>query len=275
MGMVDRLGLPEDEPIEAKLITNTIENAQKRLEGENFSSRKTVLDYDDVMNQQREIIYKQRRQVLDGDDISGTIDEMVLSAVPNAMLLCQEDGKLITEEVKARLFWILLKEDDISENVKPKDLEEKLQKRVEDVYAAQKERFGEHFAELTRIALLRAVDTSWMQHLDAMDDLRDGIGLSSYAQRNPLVEYRIHGSEMFDEMIEKIREDTTRFVLFARPADENKSAETSQKRVEGVRNIGGKDAKKTPFVRKVSDKVGRNDPCPCGSGKKYKNCCGR
>ena len=275
MGMVDRLGLPENEPIEAKLVTSTIENAQKRLEGENFARRKNVLDYDDVMNQQREIIYKQRREVLDGGDISGTIDEMVLSAVPNAMQLCEEEGKLLPEEVKARLFWILTREDAIDEKVKPKDLEDKLQKRVEMVFAAQKEKFGENFAELSRVALLRAVDTAWMQHLDAMDDLRDGIGLSSYAQRNPLVEYRIHGSEMFDEMIEKIREDTTRFVLFARPADEVKRAEVAQKQVEGVRNIGGKDSKKTPFVRKVGDKVPRNDPCPCGSGKKYKNCCGR
>ncbi len=275
MGMVDRLGLPDDEPIEAKLVTNTIENAQKRLEGENFARRKNVLDYDDVMNQQREIIYKQRREVLDGGDISGTIDEMVLSAVPNAMQLCEEDGKLLPEEVKARLFWILSREDVIDEKVKPKDLEDKLQKRVETIFSAQKEKFAENFAELSRVALLRSVDMAWMQHLDAMDDLRDGIGLSSYAQRNPLVEYRIHGSEMFDEMIEKIREDTTRFVLFARPADEVKRAEVAQKQVEGVRNVGGKDAKKTPFVRKVGDKVGRNDPCPCGSGKKYKNCCGR
>ncbi len=275
MGMVDRLGLPDNEPIEAKIVTNTIENAQKRLEGENFSRRKNVLDYDDVMNQQREIIYKQRRSVLDGEDISKTIDEMVLTAVPNAMTLCQEDGKLLPEEVKARLFWILSKEDVINESVKPKDLEEKLQSRIEGLYKAQKERFGDNFVELTRFALLRAVDTSWMQHLDAMDDLRDGIGLSSYAQRNPLVEYRINGSMMFDEMIEKIREDTARMVLFARPADEIKREESDNRRVEGLKNIGGKEAKKVPYVKKVSDKIGRNDPCPCGSGKKYKQCCGR
>ena len=275
MGMVERLGLPEDEPIEASIITNSIESAQKRLEGENFNRRKTVLDYDDVMNQQREVIYKQRRAVLDGDDISGTINEMLNDAVPSALALCDKEGGLDMNEVRSRLFWILSPTEMNYESISRKELEDTLCRRVETVYRAQEKVFGERFAEVQRIALLRAVDSAWIEHLDAMDDLRDGVGLSAYAQRNPLTEYRIAGSEMFDEMIEKIREDTVKFLLTVRPAQEVKRQQLAQARQEALRDIGSKGEKKQPVVKKASDKIGRNDPCPCGSGKKYKNCCGR
>lgn len=275
VGIVDRLGLPEDEPIEAGIISSSIETAQKRLEGENFNRRKTVLDYDDVMNQQREVIYKQRRSVLDGDDISATIDDMVSSAVPSALDLCENDGRLDFAEVRSRLFWITSPKDLEDESISRKEFEKLLTERVSSIYESQRRTFGDEFAEVQRVSLLRAVDSSWMEHLDAMDDLRDGVGLASYAQRNPLTEYRIAGSAMFDEMIEKIREDTVRMVLFARPAQEMKRQQIAAERLAALKSVGGKGEKKAPVVKKASDKIGRNDPCPCGSGKKYKNCCGR
>ncbi len=277
VGVVERLGLPEDEPIEAKIISNTIESSQKRLEGENFNRRKTVLEYDDVMNQQRTVIYKQRREVLDGEDISGTINDMLKSMVPSALDICTADGALDMGAVKERLFWLLSKEELSYENgdISRKELENRLCDRINRIYEAQKTIFGDRIGDLMRFALLTAVDRAWREHLDAMDDLRDGVGLSSFAQRNPITEYRIAGSEMFDEMIEKIREETVKFMLFASPVQEAKAkAAAAQKQAE-LKNLGGKAEKRQPVVKKSFEKIGRNDPCPCGSGKKYKQCCGR
>lgn len=277
VGVVERLGLPEDEPIEAKIISNTIESSQKRLEGENFNRRKTVLEYDDVMNQQRTVIYKQRREVLDGEDISGTINDMLKSMVPSALDVCTADGALDMGAVKERLFWLLSKEELSYENgdISRKELEDRLCDRINRIYEAQKTIFGDRIGDLMRFALLTAVDRAWREHLDAMDDLRDGVGLSSFAQRNPITEYRIAGSEMFDEMIEKIREETVKFMLFASPVQEAKAkAAAAQKQAE-LKNLGGKAEKRQPVVKKSFEKIGRNDPCPCGSGKKYKQCCGR
>ncbi len=277
VGVVERLGLPEDEPIEAKIISNTIESSQKRLEGENFNRRKTVLEYDDVMNQQRTVIYKQRREVLDGEDISGTINDMLKSMVPSALDICTADGALDMGAVKERLFWLLSKEELSYENgdISRKELEDRLCDRINRIYEAQKTIFGDRIGDLMRFALLTAVDRAWREHLDAMDDLRDGVGLSSFAQRNPITEYRIAGSEMFDEMIEKIREETVKFMLFASPVQEaNAKAAAAQKQAE-LKNLGGKAEKRQPVVKKSFEKIGRNDPCPCGSGKKYKQCCGR
>ena len=277
VGVVERLGLPEDEPIEAKIISNTIESSQKRLEGENFNRRKTVLEYDDVMNQQRTVIYKQRREVLDGEDISGTINDMLKSMVPSALDICTADGALDMGAVKERLFWLLSKEELSYESgdISRKELEDRLCDRINRIYEAQKTIFGDRIGDLMRFALLTAVDRAWREHLDAMDDLRDGVGLSSFAQRNPITEYRIAGSEMFDEMIEKIREETVKFLLFASPVQEAKAkAAAAQKQAE-LKNLGGKAEKRQPVVKKSFEKIGRNDPCPCGSGKKYKQCCGR
>ena len=277
VGVVERLGLPEDEPIEAKIISNTIESSQKRLEGENFNRRKTVLEYDDVMNQQRTVIYKQRREVLDGEDISGTINDMLKSMVPSALDICTADGALDMGAVKERLFWLLSKEELSYENgdISRKELEDRLCDRINRIYEAQKTIFGDRIGDLMRFALLTAVDRAWREHLDAMDDLRDGVGLSSFAQRNPITEYRIAGSEMFDEMIEKIREETVKLMLFASPVQEAKAkAAAAQKQAE-LKNLGGKAEKRQPVVKKSFEKIGRNDPCPCGSGKKYKQSCGR
>ena len=274
VGIIDRLGLDENQPIDAKMLSGSIESAQKRLEGENFNHRKNVLDYDDVMNQQRIIIYQQRREVLDGADISEKIRRMADSAVTETLRrTVDEDGKYLPEEAKHELAWIV-RDGDPVENAK--ELESVLLARVSELYDSQENLFGENMRELERVALLRAVDTAWITHLDEMDDLRDGVGLNAYAQRNPLTEYRIQSGIMFDEMIDKIRTDTVRMVLFARPAAEIKRTEVARQKVAGLAGVGGDTSeKKKPVVRRASERVGRNEPCPCGSGKKYKQCCGK
>ena len=274
VGLIERLGLGEDQPIDAKILSGSIESAQKRLEGENFNRRKNVLDYDDVMNQQRIIIYQQRREVLDGLDLSEKIRRMADGAVTETLSRCaDEDGRYAPEEAKHYLAWILRAGDPI-ENAK--ELESVLLARVAELYESQEAVFGENMRELERVALLRAVDTSWITHLDEMDDLRDGVGLNAYAQRNPLTEYRIQSGIMFDDMIDKIRTDTVRMVLFARPASEIRRTEVARQKTAGLAGVGGDTSeKKKPVVRRASERIGRNEPCPCGSGKKYKQCCGK
>lgn len=274
MGVIDRIGLEEDQEINAKILSNSIENAQKHLEGENFNRRKTVLEYDDVMNQQRNLIYSQRRDVIDGKDIGETINGMISSVLDDAFALCvDESGALDTESVKERLFWITTA-DDLLGDIDKDALLSKLRARVDECNSRQKEIFGEQYDELCRAALLRSVDTNWIAHLDAMDDLRDGVGLASYAQRKPINEYRIAGGEMFDDMIEQIKEDTVRMILFARPAQQVRREQVAKATQAGLSGVGAPEKQK-PVVRKPSEKIGRNEPCPCGSGKKYKNCCGR
>ena len=274
LGIINRLGLEEDQPIDAKILSNSIEGAQKRLEGENFNRRKTVLEYDDVMNQQRNIIYKQRREVLDGEDISATIRGMLEKAVTEKLDLASGEHGFDPEAAREALLWITTPED-FHEGVTRQEMEQTLIGRVHALYEKQESVFGERMRELERVALLRAVDTNWMAHLDAMDDLRDGIGLNSFAHRNPLTEYRIASGEMFDEMIDKIRTDTVRMVLFAKPAEELRRREVAKQKTAELASVGGGKEKPRPVVRRASEKVGRNDPCPCGSGKKYKQCCGR
>ena len=274
VGMIDRLGLEEDQAIDAKILSGSIESAQKRLEGENFNRRKNVLDYDDVMNQQRNVIYNQRREVLDGVDISAKVRGMVSECIRFGIQAAyDEEVKFHVEDAKVNLAWIARAEDfELDE----KTLEATLCERAESIYAQQETLFGENIRELERVALLRAVDTNWINHLDAMDDLRDGVGLNAYAQRNPLTEYRIQAGNMFDDMIEKIRLDTVRMTLFAKPMQEIRRAEViSKQRNAELAGVGGEKTTKKPVVRRASERVGRNDPCPCGSGKKYKQCCGK
>ena len=273
-GVIERLGLEEDQPIDAKILSGSIEGAQKRLEGENFNRRKNVLDYDDVMNQQRNVIYKQRREVLDGEDISGKIHSMIGECIRVTLAACHdEDGVFHLEDAKAELAWIARPEEFDRDE---KELEGMLVERAETIYAHQESLFAENMRELERVALLRAVDTNWIVHLDAMDDLRDGVGLNAYAQRNPLTEYRIQAGNMFDDMIEKIRLDTVRMTLFAKPMAEIRRAEViAKQRTAELAGVGGEKETKRPVVKRASERVGRNDPCPCGSGKKYKQCCGK
>ncbi|MBQ8861508.1 MAG: preprotein translocase subunit SecA [Clostridia bacterium] len=276
-GMVDRLGLPDDQPIDAKILSGTIENAQTQLEANNFNRRKNVLDYDDVMNQQRNIIYGERRRVLDGEDISETIAKMIASSISDGVSesVDMESGKLSVDGVRKNLFWMVAKEDFAEDReYTAEEITEALTARANGIYEHQKEVFGENIRELERVALLRAVDTHWMEHLDAMDDLRGGVGLAAYAQRNPLNEYRIAAGEMFDAMIANIRVDTVRMTLFSRPAEQIKRTQVAKQREAQAAAVGGEGEKKRPVVKKAAEKVGRNDPCPCGSGKKYKKCCG-
>ncbi len=274
LGIIDRLGLDEDQPIDAKILSGSIKNAKKRLESKNFNRRKTVLEYDDVMNQQRNVIYKQRREVLDGEDISGKIQSMLEKSITEKLDACMGEGGFDVMAARELLLWITTP-DDFHDGVTKEELENTLLDRVHSLYERQEAVFGERMRELERVALLRAVDTNWMVHLDAMDDLRDGVGLNSFAQRNPLTEYRISSGEMFDDMIDKIRTDTVRMVLFAKPAEELRRKEVAKQKSAELAAVGGEKAKPRPVVRRASERVGRNDPCPCGSGKKYKQCCGK
>jgi preprotein translocase subunit SecA len=226
------------------------------------------------MNQQRNVIYKQRREVLDGEDISEKIHGMLGECIRNTLAACHdEDGVFHLEDAKAELAWIARPEEFDRDE---KELEGILVERAESIYAQQESLFAENMRELERVALLRAVDTNWIVHLDAMDDLRDGVGLNAYAQRNPLTEYRIQAGNMFDDMIEKIRLDTVRMTLFAKPMTEIRRAEViAKQKTAELAGVGGEKETKRPVVKRASERVGRNDPCPCGSGKKYKQCCGK
>ena len=287
-GIVNALKMPEDMPIDAKILSNAIESAQKRIEDANFKRRKYVLAYDDVMNQQRNIIYRQRQDVLNGEDISETIKKMMLSTVESTVEGFTR-GEHVTEwdfdGLRAHFLGSLTSEDDFRyseeelKSLKQNDISEALCNRAMERYAEKEELFGEEtFREVERAILLRNVDTAWMEHIDTMEDLKSNVGLQSYAQRDPVNEYRIQGADLFDTMVDDIRQNTVRAILSVMP----KPQPIRRVQVANPLTAGFEGAKKKPVVRRasttvVSDsaKIGRNDPCPCGSGKKYKNCCMR
>ena len=279
--LMDSLGLEEDVPIENKLITNTIESAQKKLEASNFAIRKQVLQYDDVMNQQREIIYKQRQMVLDGEDISGKLHEMMRQAIDDA---CTNylNGETADDWDFAGLRrhfmnWLCLPTDfnytteQLGELTR-EGIADELYKRGMDILTAKEKRYGEKtMRELERICLLRNVDSKWMEHIDNMDQLKQGMGLRGYGQHDPVVEYRIEGFAMFDEMIASIREDAVHMLLTIEIRQQNaepKREQIAKPTGEGAPTQAG--AKGAAPVRVT--KIGRNDPCPCGSGLKWKKC---
>ena len=279
--LMDSLGLDEDVPIENKLITNTIESAQKKLEASNFAIRKQVLQYDDVMNQQREIIYKQRQMVLDGEDISGKLHEMMRQSIDDA---CANylNGETADDWDFAGLRrhfmnWLCLPTDFNYTTEQLGDLTkdgiaDELYKRGMDILTAKEKRYGaKTMRELERICLLRNVDSKWMEHIDNMDQLKQGMGLRGYGQHDPVVEYRIEGFAMFDEMIASIREDAVHMLLTIEIRQQNaepKREQVAKPTGEGAPNQAG--AKGAAPVRVT--KIGRNDPCPCGSGLKWKKC---
>ena len=279
--LMDSLGLDEDVPIENKLITNTIESAQKKLEASNFAIRKQVLQYDDVMNQQREIIYKQRQMVLDGEDISGKLHEMMRQSIDDA---CANylNGETADDWDFAGLRrhfmnWLCLPTDfnytteQLGELTR-EGIADELYKRGMDILTAKEKRYGEKtMRELERICLLRNVDSKWMEHIDNMDQLKQGMGLRGYGQHDPVVEYRIEGFAMFDEMIASIREDAVHMLLTIEIRQQNaepKREQVAKPTGEGAPAQAG--AKGAAPVRVT--KIGRNDPCPCGSGLKWKKC---
>ncbi len=294
IGMVDRLGLDEDQPIDANILSGAIEGAQKRLEDTNFQRRKTVLEYDDVMNQQRNIIYSQRRSVLDGADLSETVRGMITETVDEAVnryTAAENPADWNIDAIRTHFFGLLCKEDDFRytdeelSSLKKEDIASVLHERASALYASKEELLGERLREIERVMLLGSVDQNWMNHIDAMDDLRSSIGLQAYAQRSPVNEYRFIGAEMFDDMITQIREDTVRKLLSVqiRREQEIKRVEVAKPTSEGFaggalkRPVSATGASKAGIVSataKQAVKVGRNDPCPCGSGKKYKKCCG-
>ncbi len=279
--LMDSLGLDEDVPIENKLITNTIESAQKKLEASNFAIRKQVLQYDDVMNQQREIIYKQRQMVLDGEDISGKLHEMMRQAIDDA---CTNylNGETTDDWDFAGLRrhfmnWLCLPTDfnyttEQLGDLTKEGIADELYKRGMDILAAKEKRYGaKTMRELERICLLRNVDSKWMEHIDNMDQLKQGMGLRGYGQHDPVVEYRIEGFAMFDEMIASIREDAVHMLLTIEIRQQNAEPKREQIAKPTGDNAPGDTGAKAPAPVRVT-KIGRNDPCPCGSGLKWKKC---
>ena len=277
--MMDRLGMDDETPIDAKLVSKTIENAQKRVENNNFEARKHVLDYDDVMNQQREVIYGERRKVLTGDHIRDNILDMVSQVVDDFVKRSAGDSPHIEEWDLEQLMEdskvFLPHHTDTKEDwmkFSGEELQEKLKADALSYFAQREEEMGaDNMENVARYVLLRVIDRQWMDHLDAMDHLRTGIGLQAIGQKNPLIEYKYAAYDMFTEMVSEIRREVVRFVMRAHINTEQ-AENPAVKNVQENRSADGTEKAKQP-VRK-EQLVGRNDPCPCGSGKKYKKCCG-
>lgn len=274
--VMEHFGIEEDVPLQASMLSNTIESAQKKIEGRNFNIRKNVLNYDDVMNKQREIIYKQRNQVLDGEDLHKYIVDMIRDFIDDSVNTYIHDSDIKDDwnlvGLKDYLMGIITTEDDLNytseelDDIGKQDIADKLTERAQAIYTKREEDLGEELLhEVERVVLLKVVDTKWMNHIDDMEELKRGISLRSYGQRNPVVEYRMEGMDMFDEMIAAIREETVR-TLFTIQVRKNQEA---PKREDVLHEA---PVHHNMTVRKK--KIGRNDLCPCGSGKKYKNCCG-
>ena len=274
-GVVERIGLEEDMPIEHKMLTKSIENAQKKVEGRNFGIRKHVLQYDDVMNKQRQVIYAERSSVLEGEDIHEYIQSMIKDRIGAAVEAYTEDKKVDYTELKHYLYTSFMPAESLEvEGLETLQGEELIEKIYEIALAIYKEKeeviTPERMREIERIILLQCVDSHWIDHIDAMDQLRQGIGLRALGQQDPVIAYKLEGFNMFDEMVDQIRQDTVRY-LFGITIEKQP---TERKQIVDVDTIEAPtDEPKQPVVKET--KVGRNDPCPCGSGKKYKNCCGK
>ena len=284
------LGADEDMPIESRLISKAVENAQKKVEGRNFSIRKNVLQYDDVMNVQRTVIYEQRRDVLDGMNLKESILKMMDSVVELIVDSHIVDGEEVNKESIAQDIETNLGISDVAalktEKFDRNALVDELIAKVHEIYASKETEFGEeNLRELERVVMLKIVDQKWMDHIDNMDELKKGIGLRGYGQQDPVVQYRLEGTEMFDDMIEDIRMDVAKILLNIRkkegPIERTETTKVTGASLEDTAinlvdgNISEKEGGMNKTVVNEGPKVGRNDPCPCGSGKKYKNCCGK
>ena len=291
----DKIGADEDMPIEAKMLSSAVENAQKRVEGRNFSIRKNVLQYDDVMNTQREIIYGQRRDVLDGKNLKESILKMiepVATEVVSSFFGTEENENInkesLAQEIKNN-FGISDIEALKEEKLNQVDIINEVVEKSKQKYEEKEQELGEQeIRELERVVMLKVVDQKWMDHIDAMDDLKEGIGLRAYGQKDPVAQYRIEGFDMFDAMVAEIQKDVVKILLNIQKAGELKREQTAkitsvaQATLDSINVVTENkeqvpqtsDVKRTPVVNQ-GPKVGRNDPCPCGSGKKYKNCCGK
>jgi preprotein translocase subunit SecA len=273
--MMDAMGLDEDTPIDAKILSGAVENAQKSVEGLHFRSRKNVLEYDNVMNTQREIIYAQRQKVLDGEDLRENILSMLRSTVEGVVADAISENGGVNEgtvtAIAASLGFCLPNGLQVTD--KEEELAETVIAAAEAAYEQKEARYGaEVMRELERVVMLRVVDEYWMDHIDAMDDLKQGIGLRAYGQHDPVIAYKEEGFAMFESMVEAIREETVRrlFLVQLRAQQEVKREKVAKETGTGAAN--NTQVKREP-VRNKDKKVGPNDPCPCGSGKKYKKCC--
>ena len=286
----ERLGADEDMPINSKMISNAVESAQKKVEGKNFSIRKHVLQYDDVMNSQREIIYAQRKQVLDGDNLKDNVLHMIDDSIERMVNgYVDMDGVINTESLKQDIETSFGIEDVATlkdENATAEDVINELKERTHEIYENKENEFGsENMRELERVVMLKVVDQKWMDHIDDMDELKNGIGLRAYGQKDPVVQYRLEGADMFDDMIEALKDDVAKIMLNIQKKEENvKRTETAEITGAGLEDtainlvdgtVKPKEGGLNKTVVNTEPKVGRNDPCPCGSGKKYKNCCGK
>ena len=282
------LGADENMPLQMGILSRAVESAQRKVEGKHFSIRKHVLQYDDVMNTQREIIYKQRRQVLDGENIHDNIVGMIESAAEQVVLTHINESEVnkegLLQEIKNE-FGISELESLNSKNVNEKKIIDELKEKALSKYENKAKEIGEEqIPEIERVVMLKVVDQKWMDHIDAMDELKDGIGLRAYGQKDPVVQYRIEGFDMFDEMVNSIRLDVVKILMNINRVQNLERKQTARITKQGLQEAAdalredmpkeSKEVTHTPIVNN-GPKVGRNDPCPCGSGKKYKNCCGR
>ena len=281
-GMLDKLGLDEDTPIDQKFLSNAIESAQSKVEGRNFQSRKYTLEYDDVMNRQREIIYDQRRKVLDGEDLKGNILSMIDDSIARSVARVAGEHKYLdtwqAEELVKRWEKIFLAPGELQytreelDKLSPQDIQEQLEEKAHAFYEKKEADLGSDvMRELERVVLLKVVDSHWMDHIDAMHELRRGIGLQAYAQHDPIVEYKRQGFDMFDEMINEIKDDTARMIFIARIIGQ--AAPQREQLMKPTATSSDGTLTRQPVHK--NKKPGRNDPCPCGSGLKYKKCCGK
>ena len=283
------LGADEDMPIASKMISNAVESAQKKVEGRNFSIRKNVLQYDDVMNVQRGIIYKQRRQVLDGENIKENIYKMMDSLIDETVASYCSDPQNVNKEALMQdlntNFAISSSIESLNKDkINVNNVIDEIKNKVHGEYEEKEKTIGEaQMRELERVVMLKIVDERWMDHIDSMDELKNGIGLRAYGQKDPVVQYRIEGFDMFDQMVNDIKVDVVRFLMNARKREDNnlQRAQTIKITSSGLENLNNnantprKSGAASTTVVNNEPKVGRNDPCPCGSNKKYKNCCGR
>ena len=292
-GIMDKLGMEEDEPIEHSMISKAIENAQRKVEGHNFDIRKHLLEYDDVMNKQREVIYSQRREVLQGENIKPIIDDMIADLVEEVAPGVADDktpsedwdwewfNNRVSELFNIDLAWNKTERTDLDSNT----LLEKLEAEVEAKYKRQEKQNGiEQMRHLERMILLQMVDTIWKEHLLNMDHLKEGIGLRGYGQKNPLDEYKKEGFDLFMNMIESVKQQTVGTLLRIQLVHddelerlEEERRKENERELEMARRASGDNdsgAARKP-IKRSQEKVGRNAPCPCGSGKKYKKCCGK
>ncbi|MTR33706.1 preprotein translocase subunit SecA [Pseudoflavonifractor sp. BIOML-A14] len=281
MNMMESLGVDEDTPIEQKMLSNAIESAQKRVESKNFQTRKTVLEYDDVMNTQRKVIYEQRRKVLDGDNLKDSVQNMIATVISDAVHGHMGEQKHLSAEdfraATAPFRGVFLAPNDLAltdselEQYSADDLADMVKQRAADLYARKEKELGEPLMrELERVIMLRVVDEYWMDNIDAMTELRQGIGLRAYGQNDPVVEYKREGYEMFENMIAAIQEETVRRLFLARVQVGGEVKRERVAKVTGESGAADGTVKKQPV--KKADKIGRNDPCPCGSGLKWKKC---